>query len=202
MRRLGTATLLAAAALCAWPAGAAALVTLAFVTPPALPTLTTLTLSGKTQTTNTTMTNFSVEDTRLLKSGWNVTVQGQSGSGKSAVFAQYCGKAKCGSDNEGYVAAGFTLAANSLVLNTTGASLTGGLGTAPSFQCGSGCNVDSATAVKVISAPSGLSASEGTWSTTGFSATSLALKTAASLRALPSEEVYRVNILWTLSSGP
>ena len=38
--------------------------------------------------------------------------------------------------------------------------------------------------------------------TTGFSATSLVLNTATSLRALSNEEVYRVNILWTLSSGP
>jgi hypothetical protein len=201
-RRLATSVTFATALLLAAPAPSPAVLSLGFVTPPALPTLSTVALNGKTQTTNTTMTNFSVEDTRALKSGWNVTVQGQSGSGKSAVLAQYCPKAKCGSTAEGYVASGFSLPANSLVLNSTGASLTGGLGTAPSFQCGGGCNVDSASAVKVISAPSGITASEGTWSTTGFSSGSLQLKTSASLRALPSEEVYRVNILWTLSSGP
>jgi hypothetical protein len=196
------AAAVATTAVCAWVPAANALLTLQFVSAPALPALTTVTLNAKSQTTKTTMTNFSVEDTRVLKSGWNVTVQGASGPGKSAVFAQYCPKAKCGATAEGYVGAGFTLPAGSLVLNSTGASLTGGTGSTPSFQCGSGCNVDSATAVKVVSGPSGLTASEGTWSTTGFSSSSLALKTAASLRALPSEEVYRVNILWTLSSGP
>jgi hypothetical protein len=42
----------------------------------------------------------------------------------------------------------------------------------------------------------------GTWLTTGFSATSLALATPTTLKVLPSEEVYRVNLLWTLSTGP
>jgi hypothetical protein len=202
MRRLATATICAVALALGWPAGAGALLTLAFATPPALPALTTITLSGKTQTTNTKMTNFAIEDTRVLKSGWNVTVQAQSGTGKSAVFAQYCGKAKCGSDPEGYVAGGRSLVAESLTLNTTGASLTGGSGSTPAFQCNSGCAVDSAAAVKVVSGPSGLNASEGVWTTTGFSATSLALKTPAVLRTLSNEEVYRVNILWTLNSGP
>jgi hypothetical protein len=202
MRRLATATIVAAALALGWPAGASALLQLAFATPPALPTLTTITLAGKTQTTNTKMTNFAIEDTRVLKSGWNVTVQAQSGSGKSAVFAQYCGKAKCGADSEGYVAGGQMLAAESLTLNTTGASLTGGVGSTPALQCNGGCAVDSSSAVKVVSGPSGLSASEGTWTTTGFSATSLALTTPAVLRTLANEEVYRLNILWTLNSGP
>src|SRR5690242_3694279 len=120
-RPLRVSLVLATGMLLAAPAAAQALVQLAWGTAPALPTLTTVALKGKTQTTNTTMTNFSVEDTRLLKSGWNVTVQGTSGSGKSAVFAQYCPKAKCGSASEGYVGGGFTLPANSLTLNSTGA---------------------------------------------------------------------------------
>src|SRR5438105_420575 len=70
----------------------------AFATAPTLPTLPNVTLNGKSQTVNTTMTNFSVIDTRGTKSGWNVTVAGQSGTGKSAVFAQYCPKPTCGSD--------------------------------------------------------------------------------------------------------
>src|SRR3977135_2051396 len=77
-----------------------------FVSVPKLPVLTAVTLNVKSQTVNTTMTNFSVIDTRGTKSGWNITVAGQSGAGKSAVFAQYCPKAKCGSETEGYVAGG------------------------------------------------------------------------------------------------
>ena len=42
----------------------------------------------------------------------------------------------------------------------------------------------------------------GTWLTSGFGASSLALSTPTTIKALPNEEVYRVNVLWTLSTGP
>ena len=168
---------------------------------PKLPTLTTVKLNGAGQTVNSTMAGFAVIDTRGTKSGWNVTAQGQSGTGKSAVFKQYCPKAKCGSDSEGYVTGGQTMAANSLKLNSTGASFKGGTGSAPSLQCAAGCNLDGASATKIVSAAAG-GAGEATWTTSGFSATSLALAIATTLRALANEEVYRVNILWTLSTGP
>jgi hypothetical protein len=171
---------------------------LEFSAAPALPTLTGVTINGRSQTVYSTMTSFAVTDTRGTKSGWNVTVQGQSGTGKSAVLAPYCPKAKCGAQAEGYVAGGHSLAANSLKLNSTGATFSGGTNAVPTLQCSTGCNVDSATAVKIASA----STSESTWKTSGFSATSLALSVPTSLRALASEEVYRVNILWTLSTGP
>ena len=172
-----------------------------FGTAPKLPTLTGVTLNAKSQTVDTSMTNFSVTDTRGTKSGWNVTVMGQSGTGKSAVFAQYCPKALCGSDAEGYVASGQKMAAGSLTLNSTGAKFTSLTGTAPTLQCSTACKVDSATAVKIASAATG-GAGEGTWTTTGFTTTSLALAVPTTLRALKNEEVYRVNILWTLTTGP
>jgi len=183
--------------LCAGTARAA----FQFGTAPKLPTLTTVVINAKAQTSNTTMTNFSVTDTRGTLSGWNITVAGQSGTGKSAVFAQYCPKATCGTDNEGYITGGQKLAANSLKLNSTGAKFTGGSGTAPTLQCSTACNLDSAAAVKIASAATG-GAGEGTWTTTGFSATSLALAVPTTLRALANEEVYRVNVLWTLATGP
>jgi hypothetical protein len=176
---------------------------LSLSTSPAMPVLSPITLNGQAQTTNTTMTNFGVADATGSGSGWNTTVEGQSGSGKSAVFAQYCPKLKCGSDNEGYVAGGASLAANSLTLNSTGATLTaqnGTTGTAPALQCSTACNVDHGSAVKIVSAAA--SAGMGTWLTSGFSATSLALSTPTTLKALANEEVYRVNLLWTLSTGP
>jgi hypothetical protein len=176
---------------------------LSFSTAPALPTLGAVTLTGQAQTTNSTMTNFGVSDATGSGSGWNVTVEGQSGTGKSAVFAQYCGKASCGSDSEGYVAGGRTLAASSLTLNSTGASFaaqSGTSGTAPALQCSASCGIDSATPVKIASAAT--SAGMGTWATTGFSGSSLALSTPSTLKVLPAEEVYRVNLLWTLSTGP
>ena len=180
----------------AWGAGE-----LKFGTVPALPTLTTVTLNAQALTVNSTMTNFAVSDTRGTKLGWNLTVKGQSGEKKSAVFAQYCPKAKCGATAEGYVAGGAKLVANSLTLNSTGAKFSGGTGSAPTLQCATACNLDSASAVKIVSAATG-GAGESTWTTSGFSATSLALSVPTTLKVPPSEEVYRVNILWTLASGP
>jgi hypothetical protein len=176
---------------------------LSFSTTPAMPTLKEVTLTGGAQTTNTTMTNFGIADATGSGSGWNTTVAGQSGSEKSAVFAQYCPTATCGSDTKGYVPSGTTLPANSLTLNSTGASFSaqsGSTGTAPTLQCSASCNVDSASAVKIASAA--LSAGMGTWLTTGFTATSLALATPSTLKVLSNGEIYRVNLLWTLSTGP
>jgi hypothetical protein len=176
---------------------------LSFSTTPSMPTLKEVTLTGGSQTTNTTMSNFGVQDATGSGSGWNNTVAGQSGSEKSAVFAQYCPTATCGSDTKGYVPSGATLPANSLTLNSTGASFSaqnGSTGTAPTLQCPASCNVDSASAVKIASAAA--SAGMGTWLTTGFSATSLALATPSTLKALSNGEIYRVNLLWTLSTGP
>jgi hypothetical protein len=177
--------------------------TLSFTTAPAMPGLPAVTLTGGSQTTNEKMTNFAVGDATGSGAGWNVTVKGESGTGKSTVFAQYCPKAKCGSDNEGYVGGGATLPANSLTLNSTGASFSaqsGSTGTAPTLQCSSSCNVDSGSAVKIASAAE--NAGMGTWGTTGFGSTSLALATSSTLKLLPSEEIYRVNLLWTLTTGP
>src|SRR5437588_11149661 len=123
---------------------------LSFSTAPAMPTLKEVTLTGGAQTTNTTMTFFGVDDATGSGSGWNTTVAGQSGSEKSAVFAQYCPTATCGTDSKGYVPSGATLPANSLTLSSTGASFSaqsGSTGTAPTLQCSSPCNVDSASAV-------------------------------------------------------
>jgi hypothetical protein len=177
--------------------------TLTFGTAPALPALPTVALNAHSQTTHATMTNFSVTDTTGEGKGWNVTAIGQSGSGKSAVFAQYCPEAAgCGSDPLGYVAAGKTLEAKSLTLSTTGASFTGGTGAAPTLKCSpAACAIDSAAAVKIASAATG-GAGGSTWTTTGFSATSITLTTKTTLKTLPAAEVYRVNILWTLATGP
>jgi hypothetical protein len=176
---------------------------LSFSTTPAMPTLNSITLNGTAQTTNSTMTNFGTDDATGSGSGWNTTVAGQAGAGKSAVFKQYCPTATCGPDPEGYVTGGATLAANSLTLNSTGASFaaqSGTTGTAPTLQCSTACNVDSATAVKIASAA--VAAGMGTWLTTGFTGTSLSLATPSTLKVLSNGEVYRVNLLWTLGTGP
>jgi hypothetical protein len=150
------------------------------------------------------MTNFTVQDATGSGSGWNVTVNGNSNTGKSPVFKQYCPNATCGTDSgPGYVTSGQTLSANSLTLNSTSASFgaqNGSTGTAPSLVCGSGCYVDSGSAVKVASAAA--SAGMGTWATTGWTGTSLALSTPTTLRTLQTNEVYRADLVWTLNTGP
>lgn len=181
--------------------------TLAFTaTVPDVPNLPGLTLNGQAQTLNGTMNNFGVDDATGSGSGWNVTVSGDNNTGKSPVFKQYCPNATCGSDSgPGYVAGGRTLAADTLTLTSTGASFSaqgGTTGTAPTHQCSSPCFVDAvpASPVKIVSAAS--SAGMGTWATTGWSGTSVAANTPSTVQALQTNEVYRVDLLWTLGSGP
>jgi hypothetical protein len=178
--------------------------TLAFGTAPDVPNMPPLTLNGQAQTLNAQMASYSMSDGTGSGSGWNVSVIGDTAGGKSAVFKQYCPNATCGSDSgPGYVGGGATLAANSLTLNSTGAAFTaqnGTTGTAPTHQCGSGCNVDSASQSKVVSAA--VNAGMGTYQANTYSATSLALNTPTTIRALQVNEVYRVDLVWSLNSGP
>jgi hypothetical protein len=160
--------------------------------------LTGVVLNGQAQTTTKKMNNFGVNDTTSSHTGWNVTVVGDSTAGKSAVFKEYCPGGACGT--QGYVAGGRTLVANSLTLNSTGASWTGGTGSAPTFSCNSGCFVDHATATKIVSAANGQGT--GLWSTSNFSNSSLSLGTPTTLRILPTNEQYHADLVWTLNSGP
>jgi hypothetical protein len=179
---------------------------LAFSTSPDVPTLPALTLNGQAQTLNAAMNNFSMIDATGSAAGWNVTVSGDNSAGKSPVFKEYCPNATCGSNSgPGYVSGGETLAANSLTLNSTSAGFTallGTTGTAPTHQCGSGCFVDAApgSPVKIVSAATG--AGLGTYSTNGFTSTSLGLSAPTTVKALQSNEVYRVDLVWSLNSGP
>jgi hypothetical protein len=172
---------------------------------PALPGLGSITLNAQAQTKNATMSNFGVIDSPgSSDAGWNVTVVGDTSGGKPGVFKQYCppASAPCGADSSGYVASpGYSLLANSLTLNTSSGSWSGGTGTAPSFNCNSGgCGVDAGSATKIASATNG----NGTalWSASGFSSSSLTLSTPSTLRALPASEVYHLDAVWTLNSGP
>jgi hypothetical protein len=196
--RRGLALILVLALAAVTPASAGA--TVAFSTAPDAPNLPSVTLNAQAQTVNATMANLGVSQTST-KTGWNVTVQGDSSAGKSPVFKVYCPNASCGPDGNGYVTGGATLPANSLGLNSTGAGWTGGSGAQPTHTCNSGCNVDSSTAVKVASASTSVALT--TWTTTGYSATSLALSVPTTIRRPPQTgEVYRVDLLWTLNTGP
>ena len=181
---------------------ARAATTLTFKTDPVLGTLTGVTLNGQTQTTTTTtsLNDFAVKSSGS-NAGWNMTVQSVSTGGKSSVFKEYCPNTTCGTDSgPGYVSGGYTLPADSLTLDTSGASMAGGTGTAPSFTCSTSpfCDVDTTTATKVVSATT--AASLATWTSSGNS--TLTLTTPANLHKLQTGEVYEVNLVWTLTSGP
>jgi hypothetical protein len=171
--------------------------------------LTAVALNGQAQTTNSTMSNYTVQDGTGAAAGWNLTVSGNTGAGLSPVFKQYCppASAPCGSDPAGYVSASpATLPANSLTLSSAGGATFSGVngttGTAPTHQCGSGCFVDAPTASPVKVASAATNAGMGTWQATSFSASSLALSTPSSIKVLSNGEKYHVDLLWTLSSGP
>jgi len=194
---VGCAVVIATLALIA---GSSMATTVAFTTAPTLPTnLTGITLNGQSQNTLTIWSNAMQITSSGTNTGWNVTVNSTSGAGKSAVFKQYCPNTTCGTDSFGYVTGGFTLPADSLTLNTSGASWTT-TGTKPTYRCSVSpfCKIDQTTATKVVSASTGVAL--GTW--TGSGSTVLSLATPASLRKLQTGEVYRVNVTWTLSSGP
>jgi hypothetical protein len=181
--------------------------TLSFVTAPNLAGVPfgNTTLNGQAQTVNAAMPNYTVNDATGGALGWNVTVVGNTGVSLSPVFAQYCPNATCGTDvGPGYIASGATLSANSLTLNSTSASFTP-VGTttnvnAPTHTCNSVCNVDAAAAVKVATA--GVAGGMGQWATAGFTGTSLALTIPTTAKTLKTNEVYRVDELWTLNTGP
>lgn len=191
--------LLLALALVETPAAPAS-AAVSFTTAPNAPNLASLTLNAQAQTRNATMANWAATQT-TSQTGWNVTVIGDTTAGKSPVFKVYCPNASCGSDPNGYVTGGAALPSNSLQLNSTGAGWTGGSGTKPTHTCSAGCNMDSASAVKVASASTSVGLT--TWTTTGYSATSLALSAPTTIRNPPQTgEVYRLDLVWTLNTGP
>lgn len=181
-------------------AGAPAYAIVSFSPAPNAPNLPTVTLNGTAQTDNATMANWGVSQT-LAITGWNVTVEGDTSAGKSAVFKQYCPNATCGSHSgPGYIAGGHTFSAGSLTLDSSGADWTGGIGTKPSHLCSAGCSMDTTTPVKVANISGGLL---GTWTTTGYSSSSLQVSVPTTTRALTEPgEVYRVDLVWTLGTGP
>jgi WxL domain surface cell wall-binding len=214
--RIGLAVAASALAVCVLPATALGATvndttqfsvsagTLGFSTNPDIQSLTGVTLSGQAQSTASNMANFGVSDATGSGSGYNVTVVGDSSGGHSAVFKQYCPNATCGTDTgPGYIASSpATLAANSLTLNSTGASFSaqnGTTGTAPTHSCNSGCFVDTASPVKVVSAAAG--AGMGTY-LTNYAASSLSLATPSNTKILQTNEVYRIDLVWSLNSGP
>jgi hypothetical protein len=96
-----------------------------------------VTLTGVAQTTNATISPFTVTDARGSGAGWNVTVQ-------ATQFAEYL----AGS----YTGSGIVLATSSL---TMGAPVPTGSGTLPTMTGGDPWTIDSGAAVKIASAAIG-----------------------------------------------
>lgn len=179
---------------------------LAFTAAPDMPDLPAVTLNGQAQADIARMSDFTVADATGTGSGWRVTVSGDGSAGRSPVFAQYCPVASCGTDSgPGYVPGGWALPPNSLTLDSTGASFApqgGTTGAPPAHGCDSGCFVDAAPGSPVKVASAGAGTGMGTFAATGYGASSLSLALPSTLRALQANEVYRVDLLWTLQSGP
>jgi hypothetical protein len=181
---------------------------------PVTPVLPSLVLNGTSQTLNAQESNWTAVDATGTGSGWNLNVIGDSSAGKSAVFKEYCtdgtatngcNTAVSGGPGPGYVTTSpQTLAANSLKLTSTGATFTAGggtTGTAPTHSCAAGCNMDSASAVKAASAA--VNAGLGTWTGGSYSGTSVALTAPTTVKAIGTgNKVYRVDLIWTLATGP
>jgi hypothetical protein len=187
---------------------------LVFNTNPDVPDFSAVTLNGTAQTANATMNAWEGEDATGTGSGWNVNVQGDPAAGKSAVFKEYCtdgtatngcSTAVSGGPGPGYVTTTpKTLAANSLKLNSTSAGFTamnGTTGTAPTHSCGALCSVDSAATVKIAAAAA--NAGMGSYSASGYTGTSLALSIPTTTKAIGTgNKVYRVDLIWTMATGP
>jgi len=148
------------------------------------------------------MTNFGVVDATGAGAGWNVTVRARRAVQERGVPG-LLPEGEMRRRSRRLCDRGRNAPADSLNLFSTGAALSGqngSTGTAPTLQCAAGCPIDSAAAETIAIAAKG--AGMGTWLTGGFTPASLQLSTPASLKLLPNEEVYRVNVLWTLSTGP
>jgi hypothetical protein len=173
---------------------------------PDQPRIPSLAFNGKAQALNAQMSNFAVTDASGAGEGWNLTVSGAGGKGTSARLRQYCPVARCGHHRgHGFVAGGSLLPGGSMLLDSSGAGFTsesGGTGNQPTHECGEGCLLDVSplAPTRVVAAASG--SGLGTFQAAGFSARSLKLVAPGTSRVFQPHEVYRVDLSWTLNTGP
>lgn len=185
---------------------------LEFATAPALPaSLTGVTLNGEAQNTHTNMTNFKVKDARGTGVGWHVSVSSGKtvGTTVSEKFKEYCESASVCGANEAhhYVTGGKELEANSLTLNATAGTFSPSDANVPTYtaECLAGCTIDTpeGSPHKVLSAA--VNKGMGTYETVFNNAEphGLMLATPMNLATLPNaNEVYRVDVVWTLATLP
>ena len=190
-----------------------ALAQLEFTSQPDIPALGTVTLAGASQAKTAQMPPWEVDDSRIVALGWQVTAQGDSSPGRSAVFREYCSDgaatngcdtAVAGGPGPGYVSSGATLAEGALTIDSSGASFAaqgGPPGAPPLHLCSTGCALDTTSGATVASAVPGTGL--GTWRAEGYSIDSLSLAIPSTVRFIGTgNKLYRVDLLWTLASGP
>jgi hypothetical protein len=173
---------------------------------PDQPRVPSLAFNGHAQALNAQMSDFAVTDASGAGEGWNLTVSGAGGRGVSPQLRQYCPVARCGNHRgHGFIAGGSALPFGSILLDSSGAGFTseaGDTGNQPSHECGEGCLLDSPplAPTRIVAAPNG--AGLGTFRAADFSARSLKLVAPGSSQVFKPHEVYRVDLSWTLNTGP
>ena len=170
------------------------------------PGITAVDREGQPNILSSRMPGFEVSDASGAGLGWSITVSGDARHGLSPVLKEYCPLAECGSDpGPGYVAGGITLPHNSLILDSSGARFDprrGTTGLPPTYRCDHACFVDVSpkSPSKVVTA--GVGAGMGTFKARGFSDSSVRLVAPRMAPPLPPKETYRVDLSWSLNSGP
>jgi hypothetical protein len=173
---------------------------------PDQPQLPSLAFNVHAQAINAQMSNFAVTDASGAGEGWNLTVSGAGGNGTSPVLRQYCPRARCGGHHgRGFVAGGAVLPSGSMMLDSRGADFTSdavGASVKPIHECDAGCLLDTSplAPTRIVAAATG--AGLGTFRAAGFSAKSLKLVAPGTNRIFQPHEVYRVDLSWTLNTGP
>jgi hypothetical protein len=172
---------------------------------PDQPRVPSLAFNGHAQAINAQMSNFAVTDASGAGEGWNLTVSGAGGDG-SPVLRQYCPRARCGGHRgRGFIAGGAVLPAGSMMLDSRGAGFSSDAGSSsvePIHQCDQGCLLDTSplAPTRIVAAATGTGL--GTFRAAGFSARSLKLVAPGSKRVFEPHEIYRVDLSWTLNTGP
>jgi hypothetical protein len=177
-----------------------------FGQPPGVTEVPSMTLNGESQAVSSKMTNFAVTDASGTAAGWGLTVSGDDSPGHSPVLRQYCPRASCGSlSGPAFVPRGARLPPDSLMLDSRGAGFTpvgSSSGSGPAQQCDTGCFLDAPPNAPSKIVAAGAGRGMGTFATTGFSSSSLRLAAPETARDLARGEVYRVDLSWTLNTGP
>jgi hypothetical protein len=155
---------------------------------------------------STRMASYAVTDASGSGEGWSISVSGARGPGRSPVLRQYCPSAGCGGDpGPGYVSNGLSLPANSLALDSSGAEFHSqwpGSGAPPVHSCDRLCFIDARGSLPSKIAVAAMGAGIGAFKATGFEKDSFRFVGPVEPGKLPRGQRYRVDVGWSLNTGP